>query len=417
MIVLSGIVGVVGAVEITKCAEMHKLNMRHLKHNHLFADELAAFALDEESTTAGLERELSLVRDQPIDCLDILGPMERAVIHVVGTERAITVCEEDIELADQAFSRVEEFHAGRSSRAGLVAALEQSKAGFTANSVEFEPLVERTVGVVSKAVVSLVILKAIIVGLAGWLMARSVRGDYQKLVETEESLERTNSELQNFVYRTSHDFMSPLLGIKGMAEFIEEDLREGNVPEALENVGRVKKNAAALENVVVSTLRVAKSDLAETHIEPVPLAPLISEIESRLAALAGERDVNILLGDSASKLTLDTDRSHLTVILENLISNGIKYSDETCGDSYVRVDAGSPEEGRVHITVKDNGIGIPKKYHGEVFGMFRQFHPDRAEGTGLGLYIVKKSVERLDADVSVESSPSGTCVTATFPIR
>ena len=266
------------------------------------------------------------------------------------------------------------------------------------------------------------ILILLFAGLVSYLTSKSISQDYTKLQLTKKALATANDELQSFVYRTSHDFKSPLLGIKSMSIFIEEDLKEGNIDEALHNVSRIRKNANTLENVVTSTLQLAKTDLSDNKVEPVDLYALITDVNTRLEGFAEDRGVELKLGSGMSKTGLNrinTDLNHLMTVLENLVSNGIKYSDDQCEKSFVTIDvtnnATQNAVGSVNITINDNGVGIPKERHKEVFGMFKQFHPDRANGTGLGMYIVKKSIERISGSISFESSNKGTQFIITVP--
>lgn len=414
MIVVSGIFGVIGSIQITKCGKMHELNTLHLKHNYLFSNALRAFRDDESPTTEAIKRELILIRQQPIDCLGMLGLMERTVISAVGTYRAITLCEEDLALADDMLAAVDRFEAGGLSRRELVSTLLAAEAGFNNNSVQFEPLVGRTVGAVSTAVLILVVSKAVFVGFCGWLMAQSVGKDYDKLERTERSLEQTHGELQNFVYRTSHDFKSPLMGIKSMVRFMKDDIESGEKAEALSNVRRIERNIDVLEKVVSSTLQLAKTDLAEERLEEVALDELIEDVQSHLIEFAHERHVSLEVSDELLGISIKTDRQHLSAAIENLVSNGIKYSSEG-EDSTVKIEA-RQKNGELQLVVQDNGIGIPAEYQPQVFQMFKQFHPDRSEGTGLGMYIVKRSIERLQGRVSLESSEKGTIVTLSLPL-
>jgi len=116
MIVVSGIFGVIGSIEIMKCGKIHELNTLHLKHNYLFSNAFRAFRDDESLTTEPIRSELSLIRHQPTDCSGMLGPLERTVISAVGTYRAITLCEEDLALADDMLSTLDRFEAGGLSR-------------------------------------------------------------------------------------------------------------------------------------------------------------------------------------------------------------------------------------------------------------------------------------------------------------
>lgn len=260
---------------------------------------------------------------------------------------------------------------------------------------------------------SLLIL--IVAALVAYLTSKSISKDYAQLQATEKSLKTVNQELQSFVYRTSHDFKSPLLGIQSMAKFVEEDLRDGNIDEALENVGRISKNADSLETLVTSTLQLAKTDLSDNRVESIDVEALVAEVCSRLEGFAESREVELRVGSGVVNCRINTDRNHLMTVLENLVSNGIKYSDDDHDKSFVIIDADIGVSGSIEMTINDNGVGIPAERQAEVFGMFKQFHPGRSNGTGLGMYIVKKSVERIGGDISFDSSSKGTQFTITIP--
>ncbi|MEM8735795.1 MAG: hypothetical protein AAGG44_16315, partial [Planctomycetota bacterium] len=167
MIIVSGAFGVVGAFEIAKGAKMHELNFLHVKHNHSFSNAVEQFQSAETNDTSAIRREILLVRKQPIDCLNMVGLFERRILKLVGTREAITICQQDIELAQQALLSVEAFDSGRIGKDLLVSKLKQAVEGFTANSARFEPLVAQTVTAVSTILVLVVTLKAFLVALSG----------------------------------------------------------------------------------------------------------------------------------------------------------------------------------------------------------------------------------------------------------
>jgi signal transduction histidine kinase len=259
------------------------------------------------------------------------------------------------------------------------------------------------------------LLIVFVAALVAYLTSQSIAKDYAQLLATEKSLETVNQELQSFVYRTSHDFKSPLLGIQSMAKFVEEDLRDGNIDEALENVGRISKNADALETLVTSTLQLAKTDLSDNRVESIDVEALVADVCSRLEGFAESRKVEIRVGSGVANRRINTDPNHLITVLENLVSNGIKYSDDDQDKSFVIIDANIGVNGSIEMTINDNGVGIPAVRQVEVFGMFKQFHPSRSNGTGLGMYIVKKSVERISGDIAFDSSNKGTQFYITIP--
>jgi signal transduction histidine kinase len=159
-----------------------------------------------------------------------------------------------------------------------------------------------------------------------------------------------------------------------------------------------------------------KTDLAILQIENVSLNQLSQEVFSRLEGFAESRNVVIKMGKGIADIAVKTDATHMKTIVENLVSNAIKYSDDEGDDSFVQLDAYIGSNGSVNITIGDNGVGIPEKYQAQVFGMFKQFHPERANGTGLGLYIVQKGVEKLNGSITFESSTDGTSFNINLPI-
>jgi CHASE3 domain sensor protein/anti-sigma regulatory factor (Ser/Thr protein kinase) len=288
---------------------------------------------------------------------------------------------------------------------------------------ERHALSEQTINTSQWIVIAGSLLIIFVAALVSYLTSKSISKDYNQLQATEQSLEVTNQELQSFVYRTSHDFRSPLLGIQSMAKFVEEDLRDGNIEEARENVGRISKNADSLETLVASTLQLAKTDLSDNLIETIDVKVLVADVFSRLEGFAKGRNVELRVGSDMHNSLINTDSNHLMTVLENLVSNGIKYSDDDHDKSFVSIDitkantsnAAINTSDSMVITINDNGVGIPSGRQTEVFGMFKQFHPGRANGTGLGMYIVKKSVDRLSGNITFDSSNKGTQFCITIP--
>ena len=101
------------------------------------------------------------------------------------------------------------------------------------------------------------------------------------------------------------------------------------------------------------------------------------------------------------------EKGRMAQILENLISNAIKYRNTKKDESYVKVII-ERKETNLMISIKDNGIGIPEKNHHELFKMFKRFHPNVNIGSGLGLAIIKKNIDKLEGEIRVKSSEAGT---------
>lgn len=188
LIVISGIFGIIGIVEITKGAKLHEFNILHVKFNHLFFDEVLEFQAGKISSTESMERYLLKIREQPIDCLEIAGWLEQFFMKMAGTYGAIELCHQDLALADRTLDSLHNYHSGLLTAEQLSTTLGQSVIQFRQNSTEFEPLVTSTVRVISILLIGMVISKSVLVVLVGIGINKSIRKDYEELAQTQESL-------------------------------------------------------------------------------------------------------------------------------------------------------------------------------------------------------------------------------------
>ncbi len=185
LIVLSGIVGVVGGIAISKSATLHELNFLHVKYNHQMADELSRFAEQPMRGVGGLYSQVQMIREQPLGCLDIAGPLERVAMRMIGTIRAIDLCIEDLALADRTLASIEQHQRGQLSRESLVVALDGAVSGFRANSVAFEPLVGNTVTRVLFSMIFVLIGMGVFSSVGTIGLTKSIERDYHRLQQSE----------------------------------------------------------------------------------------------------------------------------------------------------------------------------------------------------------------------------------------
>ncbi len=244
-----------------------------------------------------------------------------------------------------------------------------------------------------------------------WTMASIVDISLRK--QAEDSLQMRNEELLDFVYSASHDLKAPLSTIRGLIAIALDDLEEGKAEAVADLLVQVDRKAERLSKLVEGTLALAGASRADSNADEVDLAELAADIIADLTFFAEHRGVRLSI-DVPADLRMSTSVQRLRLIFENLLLNSIKYHDPDKMDCLASVKAVRQDD-RIVLEFADNGLGIPAGAHSKVFQMFQRFHPDRAEGNGLGLAMVKKQVSALGGVITFESSPAGTTFRVVLP--
>ena len=222
----------------------------------------------------------------------------------------------------------------------------------------------------------------------------------------EAAIKRKTEEVEQFAYRTSHDLRSPLKSIAGMAHCITESLDEQDVDEARIAADKIANLASKLLALIEDILTLTRVDTADEPQAAFDFAAFAATARQKFEAALAETGTELAC-DFLHGRQLVVQPARLTQVLENLIGNAIKYGDPAKPERRVNVHTFSNAT-RFFIRVADNGTGIPAARQAEVFGMFKRFHGATIAGSGLGLYIVKKQVDKLGADITFESSAEGT---------
>lgn len=232
-----------------------------------------------------------------------------------------------------------------------------------------------------------------------------------QLAEKAKALEISNRELDNFAYVASHDLKAPLRGINALAQWVQDDcgtlLPEGSQQHLLQMQNRVGRMETLL-NDLLEYSRVGRSQHASEHIDLAELVRSVMEI------VDNPHDLQLIVGDSMP--ILDTDRSPLQQVILNLVTNAIKYHDKE-NDGWVKVTCVQGLSD-LRIEVADNGMGIDPKFHNRIFQMYQRVATDKADGSGMGLAIVKKQIEGYGGTIEVRSQPgTGSTFAFTWPNR
>ncbi len=263
-------------------------------------------------------------------------------------------------------------------------------------------------------------LAAVLVFLGIATVIASFRSQISKYKLLEESLLRSNAELSikneeldQFAYRSSHDLKAPLSSSRGLASLIELDIESGDLEEAKKNAGLIAKQMLKLETLIVDLLALAQADTVDNDREKVDVESMLKAINDDFSYLCKQNSVEFRTNIALSEPML-AQKTRLSRVCENLIFNSIKYCDLQKENRFVEVSI-VEENDRIEISVADNGLGIPLEHQGEVFQKFKRFHTSAAEGSGLGMSIVKRHVDRMGGEISFDSSPEGSTFRIALP--
>lgn len=222
--------------------------------------------------------------------------------------------------------------------------------------------------------------------------------DEHEILSQNQELIKINSELDKFVYSASHDIRSPLTSILGLVNIASEEISD---PGAQLYFEMIRDRVERLDEFTLDIIHFSKNARMEVDKEEVHVKPLIEEIVESLKYQQIAQHINFEMNVEPG-LTIVTDRSRLTVVLSNMVSNAIKYQREGI-IPFVRISAWS-EKGDIKFSIEDNGIGITADKVDKIFDMFTRF-TQKSTGSGLGLYIVKEIMEKLSGQIQVESTP------------
>ena len=240
-------------------------------------------------------------------------------------------------------------------------------------------------------------------------MLDKLENSRNELVRYSQQLKKQNVELNQFSYVVSHDLKAPLRAIFKLSEWIEEDLGKTMSEESKKNMQILRGRVFRLESLINGLLQYSKIGRVNVAAEPVDVNVMLRETIDLLNPPS-----HITINVREHMPVLKTKKSQLQQVFMNLLSNAIKYNDKQTG--LVEVSVG--EVGNYYrFTVSDNGMGIPAAYHEKVFEIFQTLESrDKIEGTGVGLSIIKKSVEDMGGVILLESEEStGTKFTFTWP--
>lgn len=224
----------------------------------------------------------------------------------------------------------------------------------------------------------------------------------RRVAERTAQLERAYGELEGFSYAVAHDLKAPLRAINGFAHLLREDLGESIGERADAHLNRIRGGALKMSALIDDLLSYAHIERRDLHASHVGLKPLIDAVVDEFSDEIHQCGVRFSMEIEPATLFLDADG--LALALRNLLENALKYSCEV-DEPAISLTARRAAEGVV-LCVQDNGIGFDMQYHDRIFKVFQRLHrDDQYPGTGIGLALVRKAMERIGGRVWAESQP------------
>jgi PAS domain S-box-containing protein len=231
---------------------------------------------------------------------------------------------------------------------------------------------------------------------------RELKRHVDEVKRTNAELERSNKELEQFAYVASHDLQEPLRVISGYTQLLQRRYADKLDKNANEYIEFAVDGAKRMQNLINDLLAFSRVSSRAKAFAPVDLNEVLRLATANLRATLDETQGRI---DSAPLPIVSGDKTQLTQLFQNLLSNALKFHRDGV-PPVIRIDAGKTGA-QWTFSVADNGIGISPQYAQKVFVIFQRLHTrDKYPGTGIGLALCKKIVERHGGEIRLESKPN-----------
>lgn len=220
-------------------------------------------------------------------------------------------------------------------------------------------------------------------------------------VETERLSEL--SHIEDSLYAVTHDLKSPLVSIKGYLDYLRKMIEENDRQGSLDIISRTKSVVERMELLISELLQLHQAEHTEEDARALDFFELVERALENLGGCISQCGAQIIVKSPLPSVYVDTGK--MVAVLTNLIGNALKYAQVT--PLKIEIGAKRMHDGIPVFYVKDNGVGIEKKYHEKIFKLFCKLTP---EGNGIGLALVKKTITSHGGKVWVESEPDEGCI-------
>jgi PAS domain S-box-containing protein len=221
----------------------------------------------------------------------------------------------------------------------------------------------------------------------------------QRVAQRTAQLESANKEMESFSYSISHDLRAPLRGINGFAQILLEDYASKLDDEGKKHCSRIMDSAIKMGQLIDNLLAFSRLSLADIDKSHLDMKKLIYSVFSEIADAKSQEHISLNVDELSDTYA---DSALIKQVWVNLLSNAVKYSSKR-EKGIITVSSGK-ENGMCIYCVKDNGVGFDMNNADKLFGVFQRLHSAKNfEGTGIGLAIVKRIVQRHGGEVWAES--------------
>jgi two-component system CheB/CheR fusion protein len=256
-------------------------------------------------------------------------------------------------------------------------------------------------------------------------LERKVNERTEELQRINEALEASNHDLQQFASVASHDLQEPLRKIHMFSKLVRDKHISALPDDAKVYLEKIMQSSGRMKSIITNVLNFSRLSAEDNNFEFVDIDDIVKDLLEDLEITIRERNATIKLESSCQ---LEAIRGQIRQVFQNLISNSLKFSKSdtppvvTISSEYVAEKSFTSASGKdgafCRIRIQDNGIGFEEKFKENIFALFHRLHSkDRYEGTGIGLAIVKKIVEKHSGIITADSvAGHGATFTIVFPV-
>lgn len=228
---------------------------------------------------------------------------------------------------------------------------------------------------------------------------RTLEISSDELFRANQNLKKVNEELDRFVYSASHDLKAPLSSLLGLIELFKMDIQ--NPENVAQYLQMMQTSITRLNKVILDLADFSRNERLEIKQKKIEFKDLIQEIIDSLKFIPNVSEIHFKINIQENTTAFYSDSLRLRIMLNNLITNAIVYHNFHQSTPIVIIDI-IYDDKRAIIQILDNGRGIAEEHHQKIFNMFYRAAED-SRGSGLGLYIVKGIVEKLNGEIDLDS--------------